>query len=107
MARLFGSGREPISQRPSLSLDRIGPTTLPAPDHIAIWPLERGAVGIDVSYAGSTGISLARRVEAALLDAGVQASVRRDEDRDWWSIRLTVPPLVVGDIVDRFLASSR
>jgi hypothetical protein len=55
-----------------------GPTW--APDRLSVWPVEGGRYGIDAHYHGTTGVQRARGQQQRLKSAGLDASVREDDD---------------------------
>lgn len=57
-----------------------GPTR---PDKISIWPAEGERYGIDVLFHGVVGFKRADQIHRSLLDAGVQAQLRQEQDRGW------------------------
>lgn len=57
------------------------------PDRLAIWPVEGGVFGVDITYTGPAGYSRAEAVEQALDAHGARCSVRQELD-DGWTVRL-------------------
>ena len=55
-----------------------GPTW--APDRLSIWPVEGGRYGIDAHYHGATGAQRARHQLTRLGEAGLEATVRSEDD---------------------------
>ncbi len=55
-----------------------GPTW--APDRLSVWPVEGGRYGVDAHYHGVTGAARAQRQRERLATAGLDASVRSDDD---------------------------
>jgi len=57
------------------------------PDRLGIWPVERGAFGLDITYTGPAGFQRAEAVERALGAHGVRCAFRQ-ELGDGWTVRL-------------------
>jgi hypothetical protein len=55
-----------------------GPTW--APDRLSVWPVEGGRYGIDAHYHGTTGIQRAQGQQRRLAAAGLEATVREDDN---------------------------
>jgi hypothetical protein len=57
------------------------------PDRLAIWPVELGGFGLDITYTGPAGYQRAETVENALSAHGTACSLRQ-ELSDGWTVRL-------------------
>jgi hypothetical protein len=57
------------------------------PDKIAVWPVEHGRYGVDLSYSGVTGYTRADEAHQVISSRGMTASFRQ-ELGDMWTVRL-------------------
>jgi hypothetical protein len=57
------------------------------PDKIAVWPVEGGRYGIDLSYAGATGYTRGDQAHQTINANGMNATFRQ-ELGDMWTVRL-------------------
>lgn len=54
-----------------------GPTW--APDRLSVWPVEGGRYGVDAHYHGATGAQRAAGQKERLIEAGLHATLRTDD----------------------------
>lgn len=68
----------------SLPVPHDGATHRPlSPDRIAIWPVEGGLFGIDISYRGKDGYSRAHELQGQLSQMTIKSQFRQEVDQAW------------------------